>query len=380
MIKHKEIYKKDSTGNTRVWWMESDGDKFRVNSGVLNGQIVVSGWTVCEPKNTGKKNATTAEQQCLAEVEASYKKKLAQGNYKEVADSASLDEDNFFKPMLAKEYGIDGKYADGMTVYSQPKLDGVRCIATIEGLFSRQGKPILSVPHIHKALEPLFKRDPDLILDGELYSDKLSDNFNEIISLARKSKPTKEDFEKSEKAIGYWVYDLPSHEGSFEKRHQKLIELIQINSAIYPGHVCLVETHEVKNQNDLDELYAQYMSQGYEGQMVRIPGKDYENKRTKQLLKRKEFKDEEFEIVSVDEGLGNWAGYAKTVTVKLNDGSGRVFGSGVAGTQEFTKALLAEREALVGTQVTIKYQNLTPDGIPRFPVAVKFWKTAKRGH
>lgn len=254
-----------------------------------------------------------------------------------------------------------------------------RCIATIEGLFSRQGKPIVSVPHVHRALQALFQRDPDLVLDGELYSDRLSDNFNEIISLARKSKPTNEDFKKSEEMISYWVYDVPSCEGGFEKRIQKLHELITINSAIYPGAICVVETHEVKNQNDLDELYAKYMSQGYEGQMIRTLGKNYENKRTKQLLKRKEFKDEEFEILFVEEGLGNWAGYAKTITVKHNDGSGRVFGSGVAGTQEFTKALLAERDTLVGTTVTIKYQNLTPEGIPRFPVAVKFWKTQKRG-
>lgn len=376
--KHKTLYKKDSNNNTRVWWIESEDNKFRMHSGVLDGQIVVSEWTSCEGKNMGKKNETSPAEQCLAEVNANYKKKLAQGNYKETNDSISLSEDNFFKPMLAKEYGEDGTYTEGSVVYSQPKLDGTRCIATIEGLFSRQGKPIVSVPHIHKALQPLFKRDPDLILDGELYSEKLADNFNEIISLARKTKPTKEDFEKSEKVIGYWVYDIPSCSGGFEKRTQKLIELIHLNSAIFPGHVCLVETEKVTSQQQLDELYSTYMTQGYEGQMVRIPGKDYENKRTKQLLKRKEFKDEEFELVSLDEGIGNWAGYAKTATVKKTDGTNLVFGAGIAGTQEFTKNLLKERDSLIGTLVTIKYQNLTPDGVPRFPVAIKFWKTKIR--
>lgn len=374
--KHKEIYKKDSNGNTRVWWMESEDNKSRVHSGVLNGQIVVSEWTVCEPKNVGKKNATTGEQQCLVEVEANYKKKLAQGNYKESLDGDSFSEDNFFKPMLAKEYGEDYTYVDGTTVYSQPKLDGVRCIATIEGLFSRQGKPIISVPHVHRALQSLFRRDPDLILDGELYSDKLSDNFNEIISLARKSKPTAEDFQKSEESIGYWVYDVPSCEGGFKERHQKLIGLITLNSAIHPKTVCLVDTTEVTSQEQLDTLYAEYMANGYEGQMVRVPGKNYENKRSKQLLKRKEFKDEEFEIVAIEEGLGNWSGYAKTLTAKLKDG--RVFGAGISGTQEFTKDLLANRDKYVGTMVTVKYQNLTPDGVPRFPIAVKFWQTNQR--
>lgn len=251
-----------------------------------------------------------------------------------------------------------------------------RCIATAEGLFSRQGKPIISVPHVHRALKRLFEKDPDLILDGELYSDKLSDNFNEIISLARKTKPTKEDFEKSEKAIGYWVYDVPSCTGGFEKRYQKLLELIHLNSEIYPGTVCIVQTSEVKSKDQLDELYAQYMSEGYEGQMVRILGKDYEFKRTKQLIKRKEFKEEEFKIVDIVEGEGNRSGMAGNILVEMSDG--KKFGSGIQGDREFYRKLLKEKDSYIGTQVSIKYQNLTPDGIPRFPVAVKFWNSKTR--
>lgn len=122
--KHKELYKKDSNQNTRVWWMESEDDKFRTHSGVYGGEIVVSEWTVCESKNIGKKNQTTAEEQCLLEVAANYKKKLAQGNYKETLDEDSLNQDNYIKPMLAKEYGEDYEYVEGSTVFSQSKLDG----------------------------------------------------------------------------------------------------------------------------------------------------------------------------------------------------------------------------------------------------------------
>lgn len=124
ITKHKELYKKDSNQNTRIWWMESEKDKFRTHSGVYGGEIVVSEWTVCEPKNIGKKNETSAEEQCLLEVAANYKKKLAQGNYKETLDEESLNQDNYIKPMLAKEYGEDYEYTEGSTVFSQPKLDG----------------------------------------------------------------------------------------------------------------------------------------------------------------------------------------------------------------------------------------------------------------
>src|SRR3546814_10690811 len=80
---------------------------------------------------------------------------------------------HFFKPMLAEKYDA---FEPG---FAQPKLDGVRCIATKDGLFSRQGKPITSCPHISTALTPLFEHTPSLVLDGALYNHDLTDNFNE---------------------------------------------------------------------------------------------------------------------------------------------------------------------------------------------------------
>jgi len=506
--KHKELYKKDSNQNTRVWWMESEDNKFRTHSGVYGGEIVVSEWTVCESKNIGKKNQTTAEEQCLLEVAANYKKKLAQGNYKETLDENSLNQDNYIKPMLAKEYGEDYEYVEGSTVFSQPKLDGCfscetlietedgpipigkivenrmkvkvwsynlndniqekkeilafmsfeepaewveiefedgtklktttnhqlwsvsrndwieannlgfeeeccgynltkrspliksitpinsqkrynievkdnnnyyangilvhncRCIATSKGLFSRQGKPIISAPHVLEELKSIFDKQPDLILDGELYSDRLSDNFNEIISLARKSKPEPEDLLKSKDYLQYWIYDLISDK-PYEKRHEELKSLVTESSVIK-----LVETTKVSSKEELDKCYARYMEQGYEGQMIRISNKGYENKRTKQLIKRKEFKEEEFKLIDIVEGDGNRSGMAGNVLVETV--TGKQFGAGIQGDREFFRELLKNKSDYIDTLVSIKYQNLTPDGIPRFPVAVKFWKTKTR--
>lgn len=128
ITKHKELYKKDSNQNTRVWWIESEENKYRMHSGVLDGQIVVSEWTTCEGKNIGKKNESSPSEQCLLEVAASYKKKLAQGNYKDSLDEESLEKDNYIKPMLAKEYGEDytcvEKDFSQNIVFSQSKYDG----------------------------------------------------------------------------------------------------------------------------------------------------------------------------------------------------------------------------------------------------------------
>lgn len=377
--KFDTLYKKTSTGATQIWYQEisQDGIAYRTVSGQIEGKKVVSSWTDVEPKNVGKANETTVVEQCLLEVQSNYKKKLSQGNYKtSLEDKEALAKDNFFKPMLAKVYGEDYKYNSSDTLYSQPKLDGVRCIATKDGLFSRLGKPIISVPHIFEALKPVFEKYPDTILDGELYAAKLSDNFNEIISLARQAKPTEEDFAKSKEVLQYWVYDI-NQSSKYSLRFAYLDVLI--NQDLKNDFIKLVETTtKVPSQEHLDVLYAVYMSQGYEGQMVRVSSKGYENKRSKQLLKRKEFKDEEFEIVDIIEGLGNWAGYAKSVVFKLNDGTERTSDAGIAGNQEFTKNLLQDKENYIGTLVTVKYQNYTPDGKPRFPIAVKFLKTQTR--
>jgi DNA ligase-1 len=131
------------------------------------------------------------------------------------------------------------------------------------------------------------------------------------------------------------------------------------------GAVVLVPTERVHQPDLVDYLYGLWLEQGYEGQMVRLPG-TYEQKRSKLLLKRKEFQDAEFEVVEIQEGQGNWAGVAKAVQCRLPDG--RLFGAGIRGTRERAAELLHETHKVV----TVRFFALTPDGIPRFPVVTKF--------
>jgi DNA ligase-1 len=126
------------------------------------------------------------------------------------------------------------------------------------------------------------------------------------------------------------------------------------------------------SEADLNHAYEYYLAHDYEGQMVRLNGK-YEHKRSKLLLKRKEFQDGEFPVLAIEEGNGNWAGYAKKAVLSLPDG--RSFGAGLRGTQAEMKALLgAPRPATA----TVRYFALTPDGIPRFPVVTAFHQSGDR--
>lgn len=358
--KYDTLYHIDSNQNVRVWWMEQDGDKYRAISGVENGQLVTSEWKLAKAKNVGRANATTAEEQAASEIESQYTKKLER-KYSRSKKNASKS--NIIEPMLADKYkGWDKSWT---YVFAQPKLDGMRCIATKDGLFSRGGKPIVSVPHVSKALERVFAIAPNMVLDGELYNHDLRDNFNELISIARQTKPTADDLKKAAENIQYHVYDM-----IWETPFNNRFSYIQSSYTNMDKSVIkLVNTVGITSEESLDRVYGEMLQDGYEGQMIRLDT-PYEQKRTKNLLKRKEFLDEEFEVLDIIEGQGNWAGYAKSVQCKTKEGV--VFNAGIKGTQEFTKQLLTQRPK--PKYVTVRYQNVTPDGSLRFPIAVAFWE------
>jgi len=364
MTKFDTLYHLDENDNVRVWWMEQEGDKYRTVSGIENGNLVTSEWKLAEGKNLGKRNETSGEEQALAEIKSQYTKKIDRKYFTSREDI--YGEAKIIEPMLAAKFaGWDKKWSE---VFSQPKLDGMRCIATKDGLFSRQGKPIISVPHINDALRPIFAADPSMIFDGELYNHELHDNFNELLSLARQSKPTVEDYDRAAKMIQYHIYDTVVLNMTFESRC-----LVLTDALLYaPECIHRVRTTRIKSIEELDLEYTDLLAKGYEGQMVRLNGQ-YEQRRSKNLLKRKEFIDEEFPVLEILEGQGNWSGYAKSVTCKTKDGV--IFNAGIKGTQDFAKELLHRRPA--PKTVTVRYQNKTPDGSLRFPIAVAFYENER---
>lgn len=350
------LYSRTSKGAVQVWTITVDGPSFFTEEGLLNGKFTKSTPTICEPKNPGKKNATTAEAQAAKEAQAKWQKKLDKG-YKH--NLAEIDEVSFFEPMLAKDWN-DYNSKVSFPLYSQPKLDGMRCVARASGLFSRNGKPIKGVPHVVEQLKPFFEKNPDAILDGELYCDKLKNDFNKIISLVRKADPTPEEIAEAAAVIQYWVYDL-GHCGTMKFSDRK--DLIPDICKDRPALV-VVPTYALLDFTDVNKQFEEYVAAGYEGQIIRQDEK-YENKRSEYLLKHKEFKDEEFEILEVGEGVGNKSGMAGFMVLKLSDD--KTFRSNIKGSFDFMRELLRDKASLVGKKATVKFFNYTPDGVPRFP-------------
>jgi DNA ligase-1 len=366
---YNTLYKRNTNGSIQQWRVEVVVDAYRTISGKYGSDaLVISALTKCKPKNIGKANATTSREQCLLEVAAIYKKKLDSGY---VEDITLLDANDIglLKPMLAKEYS-QYKAKIKFPVISSEKIDGLRCTATKDGLFSRNGKPFLSVPHIYEALKPIFYKYPNIVCDGEIFNKNLQKDFNKIISLARKNKPSEKDLLESANLIKFYIFDIFMLDGN-EKlpaiERKKLVTALtkELNhpSIIDLGYMVCA------NQQELDNCYEAYLSDGAEGQMINYYDALYVHKRGECLLKRKEFKEDDFEIIDIVEGKGAREG-AAILVLRCNK---QTFQCSLTGTLEYMKDVYNNKHNIIGLHATVKFQDYTPvnveglGGIPRFP-------------
>ena len=361
------LYKRDSKGKVRIWTMQVGFNNeneagIRTISGLVDGQKVTSEWNLTEAKNVGRSNATTAKTQAEFEAKAEWTKNVDKEYF---VDVNAIDSYTAFKPMLAHDF-TKTPVTSGIT---QPKLDGIRMVVNTRGLYSRSNKEIVAVPHIAEALADFIKDHPTVTLDGELYNHELKDNFQKITSLVRKTVNLGADeLAESKELVQYHIYDMfdsANPDMTFMQRYnwiQKNVHLVNKKTVgIHLVPVAICETSE-----EIDVMYGEYTQAGYEGQMIRQDAV-YENKRSKGLLKRKEFITEEYEVVEVHEGQGNWAGYAKRLTLKMADGT--TFSSGIRGSQAKLKELLENPNI---DWATCRYFELSNDGVPRFPVTIDY--------
>ena len=217
------------------------------------------------------------------------------------------------KPMLAHKVN-DKKIDFTEPVFIQPKLDGVRCLirrefddtvnADVIRAYSRTGKEFKNLKHILESLRDFFSVNPDVVLDGELYNHALRDDFEQIISLVRKQKPTDEDRRNAQHLIQYHVYDCIVPFIGYEAR----LNWLKSNKDLWSNVVIPVETYLVNKYEEAANMhYDGFLKQGYEGSILRLNGA-YEQKRSYNLQKFKDFSDDEATIVGYEAGKGKRTG------------------------------------------------------------------------
>ena len=276
-----------------------------------------------------------------------------------------------FKPMLAHKF--DNKRVDwSKPVFIQPKLDGIRCIMTADGCYSRNGKKFMNVQHLYtKAIQDLFKANPLLVIDGELFNHDLRDNFEKIVSLVRKQKPKPEDRKEARRLIQYHVYDfvmaykgkldlIESDMNRYEKRMHQLV-----CSDMYGKHIRYVPARGVHSLDKAKEIHNDFLQQGYEGSILRLDG-PYKCGRSYDLMKFKDFSDTEATIVSWVEGKGKRRGtIGKFIAV---DSDGIRFGMPVMDNFKKLQANFKAMQDWVGRTATFTYFEKTRAGSYRHPL------------
>ena len=267
------------------------------------------------------------------------------------------------KPMLAHKFDKSKVDFDN-GAYIQPKLDGVRCLFTKDGAYSRTGKKFMNVKHIETALQPFFDNSPHIILDGELYNHKLKDDFEKIISLVRKQKPTDEDREDAQNLVQLHVYDyIDGNYSDYEDRRWNLNI-----SDIYSDAVKHVESVLVTSLNEAKAAHGNFMSLGYEGSILRTPRGIYKHGRSYDLMKFKDFSDTEATIVDYVSGKGKRTGTLGKF-IMLDD-KGVKFGCPPGKGYSFKDLanMLENIDTFIGKRATFTYFQRTKAGSYRHPL------------
>lgn len=269
--------------------------------------------------------------------------------------------------MLAHKSDREKIVFDAPKTYNfvQPKLDGVRCIITKDGAFSRNGKEFMNVEHIKDELAPLFRYAPELILDGELYNHDFKDNFNKIISLVRKTVNITEEMRNDAKVIEFHCYDVVDvkrPELTYRERHDIIQHLIYKYKLKYLKEVA---TFVVDSWDEVQKRHEECKHRGYEGSMIRS-NTPYQNTRTYALQKVKDWHDSEFTITGFIEGKGKFAnGLGKFLGV---DEDGREVEVPWPNLKLYARKTVWEnRDYYIGKVATFEWFERTPGGAYRFP-------------
>ena len=360
------LYGKSTNGKIKEWSISvlkmGDGTCYiETEHGYVEGKKQVDQRLVSSGKNIGRSNETTPYEQACFEARSAYNRKKDDGYFEDKNQIPSVDA-GMFLPMLAHRYDKHSSKIN-FPCWVQPKLDGVRMVAKKEGnrviMWSRKGKEIDIPDRISAQLNALLKDGQ--CVDGELYVHDWT--FQRIISAVKKKRDDTDLLE-------YHIYDSPHPILEFEERVPTNNNYPDncSNWKAPPENIKVVKTYMAKDQGEFDSLEKQFVSDGYEGMMARNQKSPYKYKhRSYDLQKVKRFIDKEFEIIGGKDGTGREAGL---VIFRCKTKAGLEFDVRPMGSRESRESAFKNLSSYIGKDLTVRYQELTDDGRPRFPVGV----------
>lgn len=344
------LFKRNAVGiGTWKIWCE-DGTIFYSHATVLGGAEVQH-----QEEVTVNQSGRSIGQQMLLQMESRISRMKDKG-YKtsiEEANKGATNQLGLTNPMLAFPIS-KASYIDWENAFIQRKYDGHRCMITKQNgeiiAYTRKGKPINTIQHIIDLLEPVMPEG--MTLDGELYIHGKS--LQGIASLIKRHQPGSAN-------LSYRCYDMVSDQVYLNR----LDQIMQVVYPIRTVHLDVVETIRVFSAEEAWAYFRKYKDEGYEGAMLRISDRGYQQTiRTTQLLKLKDREEAEYEIIDIHAGKND----VGIMVLKLPDG--QTFDCLCPGTVPHKQMMLARKEEFIGTFMPVEYAMLTDAGIPFHCVAV----------
>jgi len=354
------LYHRGKSGAIYSWKVWTEGADIVTEYGLVDGEKQIARKTAT-PKNVGRANATTAEEQAVVEAKAMWQNKRDRKYAESVADAQA----ELIRPMLASDFEKRKDKGVMYPAFVQPKLDGVRALAFWDGgrveVMSRSGKSwrdIGTVEHIATALESILPEER--IFDGEIYAH--GETFQQTTRLVKKYRAG-----ESEKLL-FHVYDVIDRDAldrPFSERYATGLRWLEgLLEPTQPLEV--VRTELVDSHEEVYERQRAYVEEGFEGAILRTATGVYQyGARSFDLLKVKSFLDAEYEIVGHKDGVGKFAG-AIIWVCRMPDG--KTFDVVPVGSMEERRQWFSEAASHYGRLLNVRYFETSEEGVPRFPV------------
>lgn len=374
-------------GDTRVWQIGFDGTQLKTIHGIL---ITTKGEPGKNLQTSYHKVVTnssyrTIQQQALLEARRRYLNKYKDGY---LPSGEELPPDlNGAKPMLAKKYrhpSVGDKPLESnetriknFPVSVMQKIDGIRALTRLQGnkiaMRSRLNNLYPHLNHIKTEIEQFLKYlPPSCELDGELYS--LNMNFQELTSAVK----TVNTIHPRHNEIEYWIFDIIDPQRMvWEDRYSMLVNAYTkyLEDGNTSNTFRILQAYTANSAADIDKFHNQFINQGYEGIIIRRYGcveKDkrlsqYRPNRTNSLIKYKYFQDEEATIIGYENCVGSEEGAIKFIVKDIRNNE---FPVRPRGSIETRKEWYKKGSTFIGKSLTIRFQELSTKGVPRFPVGI----------
>lgn len=393
-MKLPKLYKVVKSGKTQIWEIWTEKEYIVYQFGFIDGKIREPSRKACIGKNKGKSNETTPEQQAEKEAQTKWNQQVTSkgympkckaglalakkvttfkqetgaksGNAKKLDHKAQIlvkKVDHCVKIMKGKTFAENKR--EVVSGYLQPKYDGIRCLASLQkdgvAMTTSSGNQFVFLGHIKKALKEAFESyGKPIILDGEMYCHNTP--FQDITAACRscRSKP-----HEKEGIMKFYVFDIKGP-GTFPERWEKLENFFEnyVNN-VHSKHLILSKTYF---SDKIEKYLTKFEQQGFEGLIYRFPDSTYDTstKYTSQMFKYKRFVDGEYEIIGVKQGTGTKKGCAVWLCTSLKGD----FEVTPKCTVEKGREYFQNKDKYIGKMLTVKYQELSRKGIPRFPVGI----------